>query len=101
MVIFATLNNRSERFKMKRDYIPESNGGFFTWQENFLKVAAAKAGGWSIPGGEVTALQTLQTDFVPKFKKANKVADVRASDRTARNDSRNKYEKALRRFVRI
>ena len=56
----------------KRDFIPASEEQFFDWQNNFAIKTAAGAATWAIPTATLTALQTLQSDYLKKYDVANK-----------------------------
>ncbi|MDR0768676.1 MAG: hypothetical protein LBE71_02040 [Dysgonamonadaceae bacterium] len=69
------------------DYIPQKDSELVAWSANFTTQVAAGASAWSIPGGEVTALQTANSNFATLHAKADspaKTSIIVAEKNTAR-----------------
>jgi hypothetical protein len=81
-------------------FIPRSDAGFQSWQENLITKVAPQASAWNIPPDAITALQALKASWT-----AAHAATLDPATRTSvaiydKQNARAKYEAALRKFNR-
>ena len=93
-IIMATI------FLLAVSFIPNADARFDEWQRNFMTYLRSHAAAWGIDPLEVSALETLQTDWDTKYAAGGDEADPKPSQRLAKNTSRKNYAKALRKFIK-
>jgi hypothetical protein len=87
--------------KMKsKDFIPNADGKFNTYQGNFLTLVIANLIAWVILPAASTALAVFQTDWNSKWAIAQNRASRTPEDTKAKNVSKKAYIKAIRAFVK-
>ena len=80
------------------DYIPTNDAGFNIWQGNDITTISTNANIWDIPPVEITTLLTFQSSWVDSFAKASNRLNRTSADVTEKDDAREVYQKALRKF---
>ncbi|MEI7596513.1 MAG: hypothetical protein WCK02_12250 [Bacteroidota bacterium] len=85
-----------------RGYVPRSDADFNDWQKNLLTIVVANAATWGIPTPELTAINTLQTQFASAYAVGGKgQRNTRTILLTSTKiDARKALEKALRIFIK-
>ena len=80
------------------DYIPTNDAGFNIWQGNDITTISTNANIWDIPPVEITTLLTFQSSWVDSFAKASNRLNRTSAAVTEKDDAREVYQKALRKF---
>ena len=78
------------------DYIPNPDGDFNAWQTNWVTFAAANSTALGIAAGDVTAIQTAQTDWNTKYGDHVAKQAAAAGARQAKDTQRTSFEGLLR-----
>lgn len=81
------------------DYIPTTDEGFDTFQDNFIAGVQPNLAAWEIPNADFDALETLQTVWVAAWDVAKNKDTRSRADVRAKVDAREAYQSALRKFV--
>ena len=85
---------------MGKNYIPESDAGFNSWQVNLMSNVASRAPRLNIPSDEVAAVQTKQSRWTTAYAAVLNPATCTKGAVTEKQEARKDYETALRRLVR-
>jgi hypothetical protein len=85
---------------MGKNYIPESDAGFNSWQVNLMSNVASRAPRLNIPLDEVAAVQTKQSRWTTAYAAVLNPATCTKGAVTEKQEARKDYEAALRRLVR-
>jgi len=81
------------------DYVPRSDFEFNPWQASFITIVQGSVTTWGIAASDFTALTLLQTTWTTASAKASNKQNRTAADVQAKDDARDAYETALRKFV--
>lgn len=81
------------------NFVPRSDAEFNLWQIALIAQVQANATAWGITPADITALVVLQALWNVAFGKSANRQNRSAADVQAKDDARNAYETALRKFV--
>jgi len=81
------------------DYIPRTDAGFNTWQNEVATEAETNATAWGIPADVITDLKGYKSIWDTAYAKAENKQNRTSADVTAKNDASTSYQKFLRLFV--
>jgi len=82
-----------------KDYIPTTDKGFDTFQDDLIKGVLPNLSTWKIPQEEFDVLLPLQTDWNTAWGKAKNKKTRNSGDVEAKDEALKLYEKAIREFV--
>jgi hypothetical protein len=85
-----------------KDYLPQREDQFFTWQDNFANTISNAPAAWALPPEQVTALLDLQNPYANAYGLANsgKKATRTTQQVKDKQDTQKLYEKGIRVFVK-
>jgi len=81
------------------DYMPRTDAGFNTWQNEVATEAETNAIAWGIPADVITDLKGYKSIWDTAYAKAENKQNRTSADVTAKNDASTSYQKFLRLFV--
>ena len=81
------------------NFIPRSDAEFNLWQTSLISQVQASATTWGILAADITAIVAIQTNWTSAFAKANNKQNRTPADVQAKDDVRDVFEKALRKFI--
>lgn len=81
------------------DYIPRTDAGFNSWQNELATEVEANANVWGIPADAITELKGYKTPWDTAYTKAEIKSNRTSADVTAKNTALTAYQKFLRVFV--
>lgn len=81
------------------DYIPSADAEFDSFQLKLVANCVANKAGWNIPDAAVTKLENFQTPWTDSWAIARHKDTRSPADVLAKNQARDAYEPAIRKFV--
>lgn len=81
-----------------KDFLPRNDADFDIWQSVFVKYVTENAEKWNISSRAITALTENQTSWAADFEVTRNKGDRSAADVQRKNESRSRFEKAIRAF---
>jgi hypothetical protein len=83
-----------------KDFIPHGDDAFLDWIRNLIAIILAYFAQWNIPQAEITALQTLFTDYETKLTAA-KAGNRGKGDVAEKNAAKKSLMSAARNFTKL
>ena len=83
---------------MLKDYVPQNDADFNSWQANLVEITEANLIPWGILAADFTILQTAQTLWNTAYADAEIKTDRSSAEVKAKVEARAAYEAALRTF---
>jgi hypothetical protein len=81
------------------DYMPRTDAGFNTWQNEVETEVETNATAWGIPADAITELKGYKAPWDTAYAKAENKQNRTSADVTAKNTALTAYQKFLRIFV--
>jgi hypothetical protein len=96
--LMSLLFSKLKNFKMLKDYVPQNDADFNSWQANLVEITEANLIPWGILAADFTTLQTAQTLWNSAYADAEIKTDRSTAEVKAKIEARGAYETALRTF---
>ncbi len=85
---------------MSRDYIPDPDSEFYTWEQTFMTYAAANTVAIGLAVGDLTAVTSAQGEFEPAYLDNDIKQNAARAARQLKDEKRAYFEKCIRELVR-
>ena len=83
-----------------KDYIPQSSGGFNTWQKSYVAYIVANASALGIAPSDIAKLQSAQADWNNKFRANMEAQNAARGAIESRNESLDVFITIIRQMTR-